>query len=384
MTYCMKLAGSSPSAHRYSLAQLQGSRANVIRDLNMRARRPLRFSWSEIQHLSWKIQAGIRFEEMDSKSQTMVKTLIPDHIGELKESSYQKLVNQWNEVAKLSSEIPTFETASDEFLNALGELGKEISELRSAHQKLIELGTDYRTFERNILLPGRSDSVGTSQNVSWSEVSPRVFARFITEGQFLKPGVIEIKVLPEVAIANSDAKEIAVDLGKLIVDPGAPDIQPLSFTPLEGAAVIPFIAVSDPRVVAAFLAALIASEFTDWEAVGKAIQQWGTSTESQVKGLIDKLRQMLSKEFGPRPGQVVFPPAIPEAFPELTPAKAKTPRPGGKLRERWKDADGNIYEWDYQHGRLEKYDRRGNHQGEFDPKTGKQTKPRDRTRRVEP
>jgi hypothetical protein len=50
--------------------------------------------------------------------------------------------------------------------------------------------------------------------------------------------------------------------------------------------------------------------------------------------------------------------------------RPKTPvKGGGGLRKRWKDAEGNIYEWDSQHGRLEKYDKRGRHLGEFDPDT---------------
>ncbi|PRD45428.1 hypothetical protein C5748_04095 [Phyllobacterium phragmitis] len=57
-------------------------------------------------------------------------------------------------------------------------------------------------------------------------------------------------------------------------------------------------------------------------------------------------------------------------FPGLTPGKPI----GG--RARWYDNKGNIYEWDYQHGALEKYDKTGKkHLGEYDPKTGKRTKP---------
>jgi len=71
------------------------------------------------------------------------------------------------------------------------------------------------------------------------------------------------------------------------------------------------------------------------------------------------------------------------AFPTAKRAKSKTPY-GGGLRIRWVDDDGNIYEWDSQHGKVEKYDRRGRHLGEFDPVTGKQTKDADPTRRVQP
>jgi hypothetical protein len=65
--------------------------------------------------------------------------------------------------------------------------------------------------------------------------------------------------------------------------------------------------------------------------------------------------------------------------------KSKTPRPGGRgRRRRWKDDDGTILEWDYQHGTVEVYNPRGRHIGEFDPLTGVQTKGADATRSVEP
>lgn len=85
------------------------------------------------------------------------------------------------------------------------------------------------------------------------------------------------------------------------------------------------------------------------------------------------------------PGVRIPAPNTPKAFPKLERVKPKTAvQGGGALRKRWKDKDGNVYEWDSQHGRLEKYDKRGRHQGEFDPDTGKQTKPADPSRVIEP
>ncbi|KDF47449.1 hypothetical protein AE07_02609, partial [Enterobacter cloacae BWH 43] len=77
-------------------------------------------------------------------------------------------------------------------------------------------------------------------------------------------------------------------------------------------------------------------------------------------------------------------PALP-AFPDAKKAQAKTPvKGGGKLRNRWKDSSGRIYEWDSQHGTVEMYDRSGrNHLGEFNYVTGEQTKPADPSRKVE-
>ena len=45
-------------------------------------------------------------------------------------------------------------------------------------------------------------------------------------------------------------------------------------------------------------------------------------------------------------------------------------------RKRWVDGvNGDIYEWDYQHGDIEIYDKRGKHKGSINPKTKKQKPP---------
>ena len=72
------------------------------------------------------------------------------------------------------------------------------------------------------------------------------------------------------------------------------------------------------------------------------------------------------------------------AFPEAQRVRGKTPRLGGGLRQRWKSSSGVIYEWDYRHGRVEIYDRRGRHIGEYDPETGQRTKPANPDYQVEP
>jgi hypothetical protein len=72
------------------------------------------------------------------------------------------------------------------------------------------------------------------------------------------------------------------------------------------------------------------------------------------------------------------------AFSGARRVRGKTPRPGGGVRQRWKSQSGLIYEWDYLHGRVEVYDRRGRHLGEFDPETGERTKRANPDYQVEP
>jgi hypothetical protein len=83
------------------------------------------------------------------------------------------------------------------------------------------------------------------------------------------------------------------------------------------------------------------------------------------------------------PTQYVPAPTNLPAFPQAVRVKPKTRFPGG-LRRRWKDADGTIYEWDYRHGRVEKYNADGQHVGEFDPLTGRQLADANPAYRVEP
>jgi hypothetical protein len=84
-------------------------------------------------------------------------------------------------------------------------------------------------------------------------------------------------------------------------------------------------------------------------------------------------------------GEPVPPPKFPPGIPGLRVEKRKTPvEGGGGLRKRWRDEDGNIYEWDSRHGTVEKFDKRGRHRGELDPETGEQVKPRVPERKVEP
>jgi hypothetical protein len=112
----------------------------------------------------------------------------------------------------------------------------------------------------------------------------------------------------------------------------------------------------------------------DPEAVEKRRQDWAHHYAGEAKAA--------TQSGGPiqPPRDLKLP-----AFPKAQKVRPKTPvQGGGKLRARWQDPEGTIYEWDYQHGTVEAYNPRGKHLGEFDPKTGAQLKPADATRSVEP
>lgn len=87
---------------------------------------------------------------------------------------------------------------------------------------------------------------------------------------------------------------------------------------------------------------------------------------------------------GPGGRSYTPPPRELPGFPGLKRVRPKSVRAGGGRRPRWMDDDGNIYEWDSQHGTLERYDTHGKHLGEADPNTGQELKPAEPSRRVKP
>lgn len=76
----------------------------------------------------------------------------------------------------------------------------------------------------------------------------------------------------------------------------------------------------------------------------------------------------------------------PRNLPGFPDARRVPPRTGfaAGRRARWRDANNDILEWDARHGRVERYNARGAHLGEYDPETGQQLSPSDPTRKVEP
>ncbi|MEB0205136.1 colicin E3/pyocin S6 family cytotoxin [Pseudomonas sp. CCC3.1] len=87
---------------------------------------------------------------------------------------------------------------------------------------------------------------------------------------------------------------------------------------------------------------------------------------------------------GPRLDYHQAPKYLPGFSDAISATKKTSVKGGGKLRHRWKTSKGFILEWDYQHGAIEMYDKRGKHLGEFNHVTGEQNKPSDPARRIEP
>ncbi len=97
MTYCMNSSASSPAGHNYSLSQLTGKRAKIIRKLNLLA--PAKYFADEIQMVSWSLQNGLSYGELGKLGQEMVDSVIPHYKSELKESILTQIEKKWDQTS---------------------------------------------------------------------------------------------------------------------------------------------------------------------------------------------------------------------------------------------------------------------------------------------
>ena len=155
MTYCMKSSASSPAGHVYSLSQMDGKRAKIIRELNLLA--PAKYFTDEIQMVSWGIQNGLSYEELDEFGQKMIDSVIPHYKEKLQVSFLVKLEKEWDQTSSHSGGIlPSF-SSSMESLEELGKLGQMIQEMRRFRDRLKDVGYDYAKLSEMIDTAPRSN-----------------------------------------------------------------------------------------------------------------------------------------------------------------------------------------------------------------------------------
>jgi hypothetical protein len=290
MTYCMKQAGSSPSGHIYSLSKLEGSRAIVIRELNLQA--PAKFDEQDIQIVSWSLQAGLTYEEMTKESQKIIDEVIPQFKIQLKESFLSVLEKNWNKVSNNSHGlIPSFSESSENLLTELGEVGQKIIEIRRFKALLHEVGNDYSRLSE-LINTTSTITKKVAPGTAWSQISNNIYARFVTDGHFQEIGFIQIRILKEnqMRIINSTSmNKFLFDLVSLIANPNSNYIQPLTFSPVygyNGVMVLPVLA-ENPLAAAMVLAAILAARNIDWDSSFKLFDILRDSKYPQVKKEIE-------------------------------------------------------------------------------------------------
>ncbi len=176
------------------------------------------------------------------------------------------------------------------------------------------------------------------------------------------------RLLSWVGIGNAEANPVAIPLMGMAVGAAAAAAVPaISRNPLDSLRqTMEDFPTEHPAVVAAADSLRTAVYVTTFPSLAK----------NDTLGLFKKSKQNDKPRLhapDPDKSYVPAPKELP-GFPDAKVAKGTTPYPGG-IRKRWKTPDKKILEWDYQHGEIELYDKKGKHLGAYDPNTGNIVKP---------
>lgn len=124
--------------------------------------------------------------------------------------------------------------------------------------------------------------------------------------------------------------------------------------------------------------------FLPFVAIGLLVTYLATEGPAGPEALEQAWREVMerldavAKTAAAMQSRYIPPPKELKGFPHAVPVPKKTGR------ARWVDQEtGEILEWDSQHGKVEKYNKKGKHLGEFDPETGTPTKPANPGRKTE-
>lgn len=297
MTYCMRASGDSPNGHIYSLSKLEGVRTQMIRELNLRG--PPKFNPSDIQIVSWSLQAGLIYEEMTLYSRTIIDAVIPQFKPQLKESPLTVIEKQWDKVSNISNGIlPTFEASTDTLLGELGDVGKKIIEIRSFKSRLHDIGHDYARLRDFIHVS--SDMKNRIIDSPWSQVSSNIYARFITDGHFQEIGFVQIRITKEEQkrqISSVSRTFWPFDIMSLMANPNSDVIQPLSFSPifgLTGVMILPELA-EIPLAATLVLSAVLANLNIDWDSFFKLYDLLKNSNNTEVQEELNRGTHVLQE-----------------------------------------------------------------------------------------
>lgn len=240
MTYCMNVHAHAPHHNTFHLAPIRGKWADIVATLNGRVGE--RYPPRDVQVLSWSLQAGMKYQELSSRSRAIVDAVIPEYKPRLQQSFIEVLQARWSQLSSRIPNVPSF----DQALGRLGDVGKAIQEVENTRNTLISNANDFDRISAefaNIGKPREHDDGITP----WSLIEPGVYARLRNKGTFLSTGVLQIRVTQQAAVSPMQVAANGRALDRVIADSGgtdvpipssagAPtgDVQPLGMTPRPG------------------------------------------------------------------------------------------------------------------------------------------------------
>ena len=219
--FCMKHNASSPAAQRYLLAPLKGKLADVIAALNSRSTGQ-GINHSQLQVLSWNLQAGMKYDDMTPENKAIIDRLIPEHKSKLTKNFLETIESTYNRFAPMTAGMPSSINAA---LDRLGDVGRTFVQIRQVQSQLSQYGNDYSALSRLLTSSDRGDGFqsGGEANTPWSKIGDRLYGRLVTENNYSGPARLQLRASP--------GQPVAFNLTQTVADPQTPTIQPLSMSP---------------------------------------------------------------------------------------------------------------------------------------------------------
>jgi hypothetical protein len=233
--FCMKAHAGSPSGHRYLVAALHGSAADIFRALNSRAP-SFRPDHHALQVLSWNIQAGLPYSSMQAAQRALVDRVIPDFRRRLEGDVYTRIRTQYDQTAAKVPGMPSF----DQALGRIGPAGQAVLEMQRLRDEMAQPPPTFDELVRE-LIPVIPLERGGSGETPWSRYSDRVYVRFVTSGNYATPGIYQVRVLAANQVSSTRTLGLGppnaganVPFTNVVNNPGTPSVQPLTQAPQPG------------------------------------------------------------------------------------------------------------------------------------------------------
>jgi hypothetical protein len=235
--FCMKAHAHSPSEHRYLVAPLRGSAADIFRAINSRIP-SYQLDHRAVQVLSWDIQAGLPYSAMPQAQRAIVDRVVPDFRSRLNADVYTSIRAQYDQVASKVPGMPSFDSA----LGRLGSVGQAVLEMQRLREEMAQPPPTFDELVRE-LIPFAPPEHAASGETPWSRYSDRVYVRFVTSGNFATPGTYEVRVLAASQVSGTRLIGLGppsaganVPFSNVVNNPGTDSVQPLTQAPQPGGA----------------------------------------------------------------------------------------------------------------------------------------------------
>ncbi|MHB8147229.1 MAG: hypothetical protein ACYDGM_08240, partial [Vulcanimicrobiaceae bacterium] len=190
--FCTNLHAHANAPYIYLLGPLRGTRAALLSRMYARAA-GADSHFGDLQSLSWSLQDGLSYSQLDDNEQQLFNQLLPGQRGAIGDNFIDDLSNKWDSLSSNVPGAPSFGSA----LGQIGPLGDTIEQMRSAQDELTNQSVSFDVLRASLVLGPMGPTDSNIFSTPWSVPWAGTYIRLLTEGAFGSTGLLEIRVVPE-------------------------------------------------------------------------------------------------------------------------------------------------------------------------------------------